>query len=776
MVDALDRGLDWSEEVVSVTTPEGSESFVVHKRNPVEIVRHLLGLVRLRTRMRYGPERHTTVTINGERVRVYSEMWTGEWWWRMQELLGEGATIAPFILATDETHLTALSGSKVAWPVYASIGNIPKAVRRRPSEQTMMLIGLIPVAKLAWISDETEQETKRWELYHACMALILEPLKAAAREGVEIKCADGGVRRVYPILAAHLGDWPEQATVGSTFKTRCPVCVAPFHERGSWGAPARLRTKPQTVDTIRLGRLGLVARLTGLTGLGLRLVLPYWTEHPWAAGPASIVPDLLHQLWKGMYLNHIRIWWTRMLGERTLDARYMGVPRYAGQQHFSLGLSALTQWQGNEARATAQSFLGIIAGSRPQQAVQAARCIMDFLYRARMPQLDEDDLVTLDADLREFHEVKQIFITEGAHTSEYGFNNIAKLHILRHYSHLTREMGTPDGFTTETPERLHKDYVKASYHASNGIVPEPQMLTHLRRQEAWQMLRAKYEREGLIEKCKRQDDRMDGYEAELDLDDHTALSDAEYENDIRRNAFNGVKEREVFQFTSRTQIAKRPPHVTSAWNNTPSFLPTITAFVYERSPNLAFHLNKNTCFGIWSKFSIRHDPLPFAPLVGYRIDLVRATPACRTAGGQITRPAVYDTVLVESYPDMDGLLRYQPARVLLIFQLPALYHEACSEPLAFVEWFDPFDPVVEAQHRLPTTRPTKQRDVRATAIVPIRLIRASCHLIPNYELLDPHLQISAESDLLSIAPQLFLSRHSSYYFFAVMDHWQRITR
>ena len=38
MVNALERGPDWSEEVVTVTTPEGSESFIVHKRDPVNVV------------------------------------------------------------------------------------------------------------------------------------------------------------------------------------------------------------------------------------------------------------------------------------------------------------------------------------------------------------------------------------------------------------------------------------------------------------------------------------------------------------------------------------------------------------------------------------------------------------------------------------------------------------------------------------------------------------------------------------------------------------------
>lgn len=119
---------------------------------------------------------------------------------------------------------------------------------------------------------------------------------------------------------------------------------------------------------------------------------------------------------------------------------------------------------------------------------------------------------------------------------------------------------------------------------------------------------------------------------------------------------------------------------------------------------------------------------------------------------------------------------YRPARVRVIFQLPNFYHETCSEPLAFVEWFDPFNPAAEDHHRLPVTRPTKWQGVHETAVIPIWFIRASCHLVPNYDLLDPQLRITPETNLLSIAPEFFLSRHSSYSLFALMDHWQRITR
>lgn len=83
-MDALDHGPGWTSTSIQVSNDEGEETFVVYKRNPVEIVRHLIGLERLNEHTKYAPERHWTLTIDGRRIRVYSEMWTGEWWWRMQ--------------------------------------------------------------------------------------------------------------------------------------------------------------------------------------------------------------------------------------------------------------------------------------------------------------------------------------------------------------------------------------------------------------------------------------------------------------------------------------------------------------------------------------------------------------------------------------------------------------------------------------------------------------------------------------------------------------------
>lgn len=306
--------------------------------------------------------------------------------------------------------------------------------------------------------------------------------------------------------------------------------------------------------------------------------------------------------------------------------------------------------------------------------------------------MDEDDLTTLDADLAEFHEVKNIFIQKRAQTSKYGFNNIAKLHFLRHYTHVTREMGTPDGYTTETPERLHKDYIKVSYLGSNGVVPEPQMITNLRRREAWQMLRAKYERENLVAKRQRHgrleeepiddegldaDERIDvddGDDEWVDVDIDEAGDDLDEEDGeaeleaieavaVDRADEHGtrVKEMGIYQFDAGSQISKRPLHIkfdggiVTRRNIAHGFMGTITNYVRRLDPNLAFHLTDSTKFHVWSRFSLHHNPLPFAPLAGRKIDVIRASPALYLRG-HITRPAVFDMVLLEAYPNMVGLL------------------------------------------------------------------------------------------------------------------------
>jgi hypothetical protein len=152
---------------------------------------------------------------------IYREMNTGDWWWDTQDRLPAGATIVPVICASDKTHLTNFSSDQDAWPLYLTIGNIRKDICCTPKKRTWILVGLIPCPpKSAKNTDEA---------WHSAVGTVLSPLRNLDITGPCLKwdCADGFQRQCYPLLAAWVGDYPEQVMVTQVSYCSCQMCEMP---------------------------------------------------------------------------------------------------------------------------------------------------------------------------------------------------------------------------------------------------------------------------------------------------------------------------------------------------------------------------------------------------------------------------------------------------------------------------------------------------------------------------------------------------------------------
>jgi hypothetical protein len=63
-----------------------------------------------------------------------------------------GATIVPVLLSSDRTQVTQF-GLKTAYPVYLTIGNLPKEIWRKPSRRGQTLLAYLPTTKLKHVTN-----------------------------------------------------------------------------------------------------------------------------------------------------------------------------------------------------------------------------------------------------------------------------------------------------------------------------------------------------------------------------------------------------------------------------------------------------------------------------------------------------------------------------------------------------------------------------------------------------------------------------------------------
>ncbi|KAK7029714.1 hypothetical protein R3P38DRAFT_3314401 [Favolaschia claudopus] len=775
-IDALPQGPPWYCQVFEIIGDEvdgngkkKTESVELWYRNPLDCIRELLGNPAFKEKMSFVPRRFFR-NPDGTN-REWSEMWTAEWWWEIQQRLPAGASICPIIIASDKTQLTRFSGDQQAWPVYLTIGNIEKDTRRSASSYATVLLGYIPVSKLASV-DEKKRSAVTHQLFHNCMRAILAPLVEAGKKGETMDCADGFVRRMFPILAAYIGDYPEQCLVACCRENSCPRCLVDPSKRGDLGARAPWREPEKVLEAIR--EQGAHTRPPEFKAHNLRLVDPFWSDLPHCDIFSCLTPDELHELHNGVFGDHLVNWSTDAMdgGKEELDARFRAMTPHPSLRHFKKGISLTSQWTGTERKNMEKVFLGVLANTTDPAVQRAAKGALDFIHYAHFAVHTDESLALMDDAWAAFHANKDIFIELNIRNHF----NINKLHKLRHYTDSFRSRGTGDSYNTEHTERLHIDYAKVGYKATNRKAYIRQMTIWLRRQESIHKFSAylQWSIPGYVAAGgvadEDADDQEDGDGDEEEEDEPSDPSSAvNAESDTEKTEASNV----VTYAVAKTPYYKLQTAESIASDfHAPDFLPLLSDFLHDNAVISATQPANTSTFPVYSQIT-----LSLPPIRPVTREIVRDTiKAMKGESRQLTEKGVrlakagqFDTVLVRvpkqnnNDSDLNGV---RAARVRVIFRLPNLYG-TYPEPLAYVEWYKPFNrPVSDlGMYQLSLSSRNHRQNAQ---IIPVSDIMRSCHLIPVF---GRHVDSTWTSEqVLNQCKSFFLNPYLRHYDFYLLRY------
>ncbi|KAG1905765.1 uncharacterized protein F5891DRAFT_1125793 [Suillus fuscotomentosus] len=391
----------------------------------------------------------------------YQDFMSGDWAWHQADIIATdpdvlSATFVPIIIGSNKTTVSVGTKNNEYYPLYLSIGNVCNN--------------------------------------------ILEMFKKPMLKPKITHFGDGHYRYVIYGLGPYIANYEEQVLLTSIVR--------------NWFTPHGKLNNEDVLCQCKAHREALFKEDTSDGS-----IVPFTNNFPQANIHQLIAPDILHQIIKGCFKDHLVIWVEKYL-------HHVHSKREAECQIDDIDQRLATATPFTGLRLLFKIYLPAIEGHMPTDVVCTFRAFLEFCYLIQRNVITEATISQIQDALCCFHHYHSIFLRSGVVPAFL----LPCQHLMKHYPDLICLFRAPNGLCSSMMENKHIKAVKQLWCQSNRYNVLGQMLVMNQRLNKIATLHVDFTKCGMLNGTCLSNDLHQTSLPNADIDDN--LDEGEIDNGL----------------------------------------------------------------------------------------------------------------------------------------------------------------------------------------------------------------------------------------------------